>query len=431
MQVLVVSTSVPPFSESSTLQLVDRVRCLPDFGFEVVVVKPSSLPGVEKSLAARMPSKARYLETGPTLFDWSMARLSCLPAATIVRWIFSNLMYRLAVPDVRVGWNRQVLTTCRVHAGELRPDLILTSSGSYTAHMAGPALAGLFQAPWVADLGDPWSLLDKRKPVLSTRAKLNQRLELRSIPNASGVVFTTEETLAAYREWLGSALPRAVAIPTYGFDVRDFAGAPSGVCMDAENIHLSHIGAAFHGNRSLVPTIRAISALSAERRVKRKYTLNVIGPHSVRFEKEAERIGFESVFFCGVVSYSESIAWMKRSGVLLIVGNRGSLQIPGKVYPCLGSGRPILYLGQTPRRTDAAASLLERFSGVIYATNEVDSICAAIREIDERYEELFEEARERLSSPNIAEYTSPAVSERFAQFAYDVASSPVSRSLPS
>jgi len=50
----------------------------------------------------------------------------------------------------------------------------------------------------------------------------------------------------------------------------------------------------------------------------------------------------QNVFrFVDWVSVAESIAWMKTADYLLLFGNKGGVQIPGKVYQYIGTGRPI------------------------------------------------------------------------------------------
>jgi hypothetical protein len=275
--------------------------------------------------------------------------------------------------------------------------------------------------PWVADLGDPWSLVDPSSWTYVIKARRNRILELQTIPYASGLVFTTEVTLEAYRRWLGDKLPKAIVLPPYGYNEDDFPREYLNTLQDGSKISLSHIGTAHRGNRNLIPLIQALGSLERRNLLKHDYTLNIIGPHSKIFEKEARRVGLHSVNFSGRVSYKESVDWINRSHILVIVGNASPLQIPGKVYPYLGSGRPILYIGQLPREHDPTARLLGQFPGVLFAYNRVDSIQAAIRLLDSQYPELRHEALQRLEDPGLQKYNSSAVSDRFATFIIELA----------
>lgn len=418
---LVISASLPPFNDSSTLRLIGRVRRFSEYDIVPTFIGAEMPQNLETSLLDRLPTSSTILRTSPTTYDQIMARLSELPAGKFLTWTYSNIMYRLVSPDVRTGWDKQVMGLCKQTSFELKPDIIVTSGGSHTAHMAGRQLSEHFSVPWVADLGDPWSLVDPKSWVYMVKARRNRLLELQTIPCASGLVFTTETTLTAYQEWLGDKLPQAIVLPSYGYNADDFL-TPELECQQSSNkISISHIGAAHQANRNLIPTIQALSALEQTGPLKHSYVLNIIGPHSQSFEEEAVRLKFDSVTFSDRVSYQDSIDWINRSNVLIIVGNASPLQIPGKVYPNLGSGRPILYIGQLPHEQDPTARLLAQFPGVLFAENSQGSIIKALQEINLHFAELVHQAAQRLNVAALQHYESSRISDNFAEFVKKIA----------
>jgi hypothetical protein len=422
IRALVISASLPPFNDSSTLQLIERVRCFEEHGIEAVFVGAEMPQGVEYELLQRLPANSTVLRTKPTTYDRMMAWLSRLPGGSLLAWVYGNIMYRIATPDVRVGWDKQVVRLCKHALSKWKPDIIITSGGSHTAHIAGRQLAEYFSVPWIADLGDPWSLVDPDSWLYIFKARRNSILELQTIPYASGLVFTTEETLEAYHRWLGDKLPKAIVLPSYGYNKDDFPREYLDALQDSSKISLSYIGTAYRGNRNLIPLIQALGSLKRRNLLKRDYTLNIIGPHSKIFEKEARRVGLRSVKFSGRVSYKESVDWINHSHILVIVGNTSPLQIPGKVYHYLGSGRPILYIGQLPREQDPTARLLAEFPGILHVRNDPDSIACAIEQIDRRYEELWHESVRRLDMTILRKYESKMISEQFVDFLLSVIS---------
>jgi hypothetical protein len=420
IRALVISASLPPFNDSSTIQLIERVRCFREYGIEAVFVGAEMPQGVEYDLLQRLPANSTVLRTKPTSYDRMMSWLSRLPGGSLLAWVYGNIMYRIAAPDVRAGWDKQVVRLCKHALSKWKPDIIITSGGSYTTHIAGRQLSEYFSVPWVADLGDPWSLVDPSSWTYVIKARRNRILELQTIPYASGLVFTTEETLEAYRKWLGDKLPKAIVLPPYGYNEDDFPREYLNTLRDGSKISLSHIGTAHRGNRNLIPLIQALGSLERRNLLKHDYTLNIIGPHSKVFEKEARRVGLHSVNFSGRVSYKESVDWINRSHILVIVGNNSPLQIPGKVYPYLGSGRPILYIGQLPREHDPTARLLVKFPGILFTQQNKDSIASAIKHIDDYYEVLLQEAISRLNMEDIKNYKSERISTKFINFLLSV-----------
>lgn len=425
MRVWVISSSLPPFNDSSTLQLISRVQAFAEHNIDTVFVGMEVPNVTDSSLLHRLPRNSTVYRTKPAAYDHTMAWLSRVPGGKVLSWAYANAMFRIAAPDNRVGWDRQVVQLCTHLPGDLRPDAIVSHSGSYTAHIAGRHLAQRFRVPWIADLGDPWSLVDPVSWTFAAKARRNRMLELHTIPYASGLVLTTNETLAAYQAWMNDRLPRAIALPCYGYEPTDFLASDLKEQPLDNRITMSHIGAAHQNDRNLIPTIRALGSLEHERALRHDFSLKIIGPHSRSFETEAQRAKLRSAFFSGRVSYRESVDWIKRSSVLLIVGNKSPLQIPGKVYPCLGSGRPILYLGQLPQAQDPAARLLTQFPGTLFARNSQNSIKSALQKIDSHYSELCQESISRLDVPDLHGYESSFISSQFSEFVKGIANASV------
>lgn len=413
---LVISASFPPFNDSSTLQVMNRLQAFPANGLHAVCVGAEMPEGVETGLHESLPEGAELLSTGPTVYDRRMHQLRGLPGGQVLRWVYANLMYRLAVPDVRAGWDDLVVSRCEALPVEQRPDVIVSSGGSHTAHIAAARLAQRNGLPWVADLGDPWSFLDEEDAWGRLRAWRNRSLEESTLLQAAGLVFSTDATLRAYRARYGDRLPPAVALPCYGFDPEEFswnAATP----QDAP-LEVAHVGTAHASNRDLTPMLRAIAALRAEGGLAHGHRMSIIGPHSRSFETEAVRLDLEDTRFTGRVSYAESVSWMQRSDVLVVVGNAGPLQIPGKIYSYLGAPRPILYVGQRPADTDPAVALLREHPGVYFARNTEASLRETLALLDRDYSAARDAAMARRRSPSLGALTSAAVSQRFVDFVH-------------
>jgi glycosyltransferase involved in cell wall biosynthesis len=419
VKALVISQCLPPFNDSSSIQLIERVRRLPAHGYDVVIVGPETPGGVDTTLLDRLPPQITILRTPPTPYDaitWRLKQFGAL--GDYASWVFANAAYRLLVPDQRAGWQRSVIRLCKTRL-PFRPDIVISSGGSYTAHLAALPLARHFRIPWVADLADPWSLIDMESPGGRLRAARNRRLELKTIPFADGLVVTTDSTLEAYRDFLGDTMPVAESIPVYGFDRNDFVTSEQTPVRFAESVVLSHVGVAYEANRNLIPAMNAIAEIGRRRKAPR-LTFNVIGPHSQSFETAANEFGIDA-HFSDRVSFEESLEWLRKADVLLIVGNAGAMQIPGKVYTYLGSEKAIVYARQRDLETDPAAKILGRFPGVIICENDARSIAGALDSLLSNFRGVTEAARERRRSGLTLEYESDRVADRFVGFVKKVA----------
>jgi hypothetical protein len=414
MRVLFISTAIPPFPESQTIRNIFFIKGLVRRGFEVTVVTPEFLRG-DKSLLQGMPPGCEYARTPRPPFDVQQEALARLPrVGKSLAWLHGILAGLFAVPDYRSGWDRLALSVCSELDAAREFDAVISSSGSYTAHLAANAVSRLWGLPWVADYGDPWSL-NSIWPSNSPHLRLlNRRMERAVLPDARAVVFSTEETLRAYEQWLGSRLPPAFCIPC-GYSLEEFAEVASLQSPTGKDLCVSYVGVAYRSNRNLIPAIEAMAELQKKSSFRRKVSLHIVGPHSRFFEKAAQNRDIQhAVQFLGRVSYSESIEHIRRSHCLLLIGNRGTLQIPGKVYMYLASGRPILYIGQLPRQRDPSYQLLSRFSGVLYADMSSRTILAALEELCSEYGRWQELALQRRTEPALRQYEWNALGNRFA-----------------
>lgn len=419
IRALVISASVPPFNDSSSIQLMNRIRLFKEYGIQTILIGPKFPELMENDLSKQLGENVEILRTDPTVYDKTIARLRKLPKAHFIIWIYSNIIDRIAIPDVRTGWDRQVIYLCKQMCSNLRPDIIITHSGSYTAHIAGKYLSQQFHVPWIIDMGDPLSFASPRSLLGLIKSYRNKIVELNTIPYASGIVFTTETTLTAYKSWLGEKLPEAIVIPAYGYSSSDFYSIENSFLSGKNTIVISYIGTAYRKDRNLLPLIFALKDLCQSNNIHH-FTLNIIGSYSYFFERRVKRLKINFVNFKTRISFEESISWINKSHILVLVGNKSPLQIPAKVFLYLGSGRPILYLGQLPIEQDPTASLLLQFSGVILTRNEKSAIISAIQEIDLNYEKLIRDSLERLKSPRIKEFESNEVSKKFVEFTLSI-----------
>jgi glycosyl transferase family 4 len=419
IKVLFLSISLPPFPESQTLRSLYLIRRLADLDFELTLVTPEFLGSGDSSLSELLPAKTKLIRTRPTRFDRNVWRLARLPGGKHWAWLYSNVCARLLVPDARAGWEKQVVEIFQTFTPEGRPDLIVSASGSCTAHVAACRLSRKFGIPWVADLGDPWSLLERvNGRQFSLLRRRNAALELATVPYARGLVFTTEEALAAYREWLGPRLPRAICIPCgYLEDVFDrSASSVAPEPSDGDRIRLACIGAAYRPERDLSPLFKALAQSEAAPNGLVKFALRVAGPHSRAFKREAAHYQLSSVQFQDRISYRDSAEMMQQSDALIIIGNKSAFQIPGKIFMCLASGRPLIYIRQRPEATDPCWRILSNFPGVLVAENSPEGFGRALGHLAESLESFKAEAKCRPHMPSLRQYESKAIGNRLAAF---------------
>jgi hypothetical protein len=261
----------------------------------------------------------------------------------------------LCAPDVRVGWDKDAREKSIQATGAHPPDAIVSSSGSNTAHIAAARLASQWRKPWVAEFGDPWSM-NPLAPASYPHIRFRNRLlERRTLATTSGIIFTTEETRAAFqRNTFNTSIP-AVVIPC-GFDGQLLERRPR---PQSGEIVLAYTGTASRGSRNLSPALRYIRQALAEDPSFPPIRIRLVGfvdPSIVSTMPKDDRLKVE---FPGWRSYQESIEELASAAGLLLIGNRSSLQIPAKAFNYIASGKPILYLRQQPEADDPTWQLLK------------------------------------------------------------------------
>lgn len=414
MRVLFISTSVPPSAESQSIRNAYLLRGLVERGAHVDVIAPACVGG-DPSLLALLPPGVRVESTRRPLYDAAQGRIGRVrPAAarSLLRSAFAVAAGKVAAPDVRFDWARAATAAGRRRVAAARPDVLVSSAGSYTAHLAASRLAREHRLPWVAEYGDPWAFNPLPPASLTHIRWMNERLERRALRHCSALSVTTAETARGYERWLGSE-PVPVHVVTCGFDAADFTAPPAPT--DGGRMVVSYIGTASRSQRDLRPALDALAILrERDRATFDAIELRVIGSSPLAFELHAGRLGLTNVRFTGAVSYRESVHAIRDSSVLLLVGNQGQLQIPLKAFMYAGSGRPILFLGQLDGAEDPTWSLLAPMPATTYAASAAEPIAAALAAMVRDRRRLEAAGWERRASPQLRQFEWGAIGRRFA-----------------
>lgn len=395
MRVLMISLSLPPFAESQTIRSAYWIEALTQKGFDFDLITAEVVPtAADETLCELIPNSVRIWRTPAPAYD---RRLDALKRQN-KRWqayIYSNLAYRLCAPDMRRGWERDALHLARSVTQKHPPDLILSASGSYTAHLAAAVLKRETGLPWAADFGDPWSWVDWQHKDTWLKAIQNTWLERRVLPQADLLIWTTEAVQNAYKRWRGNSLPPSIVIP-YGYRRADFAAhrwVPGRM-----PICLTYVGSASRRERNLIPLITAIAHVSNALPLQ----LQIVGNASIQFHIAAQRLGLNNIEFTGYVSYRDSIRFICEAGILVLIGNKSPYQIPGKAFLYLASGRPILYAHQLPETDDPTRQLLKPFPGVRYLPNETRAFSEFFGRLSEtEFREWEQQARTHPEMPEL------------------------------
>lgn len=241
-------------------------------------------------------------------------------------------------PDAQIGWLPYGIRAGRRLLETWRADVILASSGPYTALMIANALSREFGIPWVAEFRDLW-VENHQYQHPDWRRAIELRLEKKTVSTASGLVTVSEPLADRLRE----AYAADVEVVYNGFDPGDHGEGPSG--SSAPYLTIVYTGWVYP-QHTLAPLFEGLRKLGA-------------GPSDLRiifYRADATLVRDLAAKF-GVaemvearegVEFMESLRIQREADVLLYLSWNDPSQtgiFSGKLLQYFGAGRPILAVG--------------------------------------------------------------------------------------
>jgi glycosyltransferase involved in cell wall biosynthesis len=368
----------PPLGGIGSLRAARFASWLPDFGWEPTVVAPrngsyhrdTTLSAGDTTVArtfsaelSRVGKRVLYGERD----DVEPARVGRLGS-----WLRDSVRSRLYRPDAQVGWYPFAVRAGRHLLHEQRFEAVHSSSSPITAHLVARCLAREARVPWVAEFRDPWA--DVKLPLDPYRSAAD-RLERELLREADAVV-TVSPTLEAC--WRAKGARRTQVI-TNGFDpspkMEDLA--PSDFVLTYAGSYYPHM----QDLASLWPAVRAFQREHPRERVRIRFVGDI--PPSLRGDIEANGLG-SVLEVTGFLPHGQVVEALKRSSTLVVAGTSRSHPIydcllPAKMFEYLGTGRPVLYVGE--RATDAGRFLGSQPGCWLVGTGDVATASDALRAI--------------------------------------------------
>jgi glycosyltransferase involved in cell wall biosynthesis len=359
MKILQITANFAPRGASPAIRTVNLAKALANAGhtLEVLTYSEEALTLFsphDQALAAKVPETVRIHRLPAGLLRQRLLNKKGRGEFSIQQVKKSGSQSRLVsflVPDPHIDAVASFIAEAARLVRKTKPDLVITHGYPFSFHFIGYFLKRRFPGlKWLADYGDPWSgapTWELQRP--QWRKRLDPWIERRMLKRADFVTVTTEPTRELYASLFPMLRDRISVVPM-GYDADDFRvpkiekeGA------DRDRIWLVHTGRLYTEARNPLPFIRALDELCAARPEARERLAVIMVGEVEPCLCEAIAASQSSALFRFIpwVPQEESLAWMKASDYLVLFGNRGEMQIPGKIYQYLGAQRPILLLYET------------------------------------------------------------------------------------
>ena len=367
----------PPLGGIGSPRAMKLATYLPESGWDVTVLAPRrgtyyrdpTLTFPEEKVVRTGSielSRAGKTVLAPRTSDTEAARVGSL--RRLVRDAARKWLYR---PDPQIGWYPFAVRAGRRALREGRFDAVFSSSFPITAHLVGRRLHRDSGLPWVAEFRDPWTdVIADGEP-----RKAREAARERSIVVEATRLVTVSEAWAALFRGKGA---RDVGVVTNGYDAADLApGRPP------DGIVVTYLGSFYSDRQDLSavwPALRRIWDNSPSRR----FRLRFVGDLDRGLRREIAAHGLEEALeVTGFLPYREALARTADSSILLGAGARDERPIlkgliPAKLFEYLGTGLPILYVGDPG--SDAALLLARQPGCFVVAPGDAASIERALRQ---------------------------------------------------
>lgn len=369
-RVLVLAYFFPPLGGAGVQRTLKFVKYLPQFGWQPTVVSTRS-----RLYGAYDPDLEREIPAGTPV-----VRSAALP---IARWMaiafyklgLRRLMPWISWPDGGYGWAPLAFAASWREVRRRRPDVILSTSSPYGAHLVALLLHRLTGIPWVADFRDEWSA----NPHLADQPRAlkwaNARAEAAVTRRARQVVVAAD-----YFELAGPGLDSRRTTITNGVDADDVPEHADGA-SPGDRFVLSFVGT-LYGPIDLGPVLSALERLIADGEIDaQQFELRIVG--RIWIPGFAAPAGVP-VTQTGYLSHDQAIAEMRRSTALVLFVPESSLAPSGKIFEYLAVERPILCV---TREDNLAARLVHDWAaGVVAAPSDPAANADALRTLYERWE---------------------------------------------
>jgi glycosyltransferase involved in cell wall biosynthesis len=248
-------------------------------------------------------------------------------------------------PDVRGEWNPWARRKLSLLLDSVEPDVVISSHEPASTIELG-RLAHEQGYPWIVDMGDP--VLSSYTPSRWRRRAL--QVERMAAREAEGLLVTSESTRALLQSRHGNGLA-ACHIITQGFDDRLAEDSLALVqhLFDPARLELLYTGRLY--------SFRRIDCLLDVLLTEPSIRLTVVTTQAPTSLLDAAAKMPGQVRVLGPLAHRAVLSLQRCCDVLVNIANDDPVQIPGKFYEYLGSGKPILHLRKKER--DAASDLLE------------------------------------------------------------------------
>lgn len=383
--VLMVAYFFPPLSGSGVFRSLKFAKYLPELGWKTSVISAEEPPKGwnyrDDTMVDEIPQEVDVVRIVDEICTQQHVEITKEKVGALVNFLKDVLKYDkealnimgallanengikqlITFPCASLLWTWEVVKYIENNIDLNELDVIYTTSGPASPHLAGFYFNKKYGIPWVADYRDQWTenpygIFNPADPM----QMLLLRLETILLKQANCNITIEQSLIQNYINKFGLKETQMAAI-TNGYDEEDF-GHLSFSKNKTKKFTIGYSGLLYSEQRSIVPVLNAIKELSEEGQLDiNKVCVRVVGEGNEKKNRETvEDLGLTDILEqTGYVSHKEALqANLDSNLLLLLVGDEERFKpvYTGKVFDYLRSGKPVLALGPKDGAVDRLLS---------------------------------------------------------------------------
>ena len=383
--VLMVAYYFPPLSGSGVFRSLKFAKYLPELGWKTSVISAAEPPKGwnyrDDSMVDEIPQEVDVVRIVDEVCTQQHVEITKEKVGALVNFLKDVLKYDkealntmgalltnengikqlITFPCASLLWTWEVVRYIEKNIDLNKLDVIYTTSGPASPHLAGFYFNKKYGIPWVADYRDQWTenpygIFNPADPM----QMLLLRLETILLKQANCNITIEQSLVQNYINKFGLKETQMAAI-TNGYDEKDFAHLSFSE-NKTKKFTIGYSGLLYSEQRSIVPVLNAIKELSEEGQLDiNKVCVRVVREGNEKKNTETvEALGLTGILEqTGYVSHKEALqANLNSDLLLLLVGDEDRFKpvYTGKVFDYLRSGKPILTLGPKDGAVDRLLS---------------------------------------------------------------------------
>ncbi|MCJ8321272.1 MAG: glycosyltransferase [Colwellia sp.] len=336
-RILMVALDFPPCKSAGVQRTLKFAEYLKDFGWEPIILTVTNSAHETVDESQLVPEAIKYVYRS---FSFNASRDFSIKG---------KYLSILKEPDRWWTWKFTAVPLGKKLIKEFSPDIIWSTYPVSTAHHIASKLAKWSNIPWIADYRDP---VQSRYDGSAERLfNLAQKIEKKTLLNASKVVFTTKQASMLYQYLYPELKLTKFSVIENGYDEGNFISLNTDTDTDTDTEHnnskftLLHSGAVYENGRNPSLLFQALSSLKEQKKISSEnFQLVFRGISKDAYIQQILALNINDLLvFLPSIDYMDSLKeMMEADGLLLIQGPLFNNQIPGKVFEYIRSGRPIL-----------------------------------------------------------------------------------------